>query len=815
MLIARIFKHGRDLFVRLFIIFNCLVIILFLAGCGENENTLGVKGDDFNLPWQEELTLDVTINDTFTGNVDVIITAAPTHGELSKSSNNLIYTPYEKTLITDSFQYKLKQGSTFSEEAIVQISLGNNIEQFELSESVLIEDGENNTLIIRMAYQLQDNIDIKIDRYINEQLDLDFTPIKQTLIAGKSSHLISYTPSVMGELKFEKQHSLRLSAEAIIPEKINFDYTYLAVSEPNKMFLPRKHSWYTQDAADLMLNQRGLSMSWLNYPTWNIPPKPTWAENPYKNNSWLLYYHSLFWLFAYEYAYDQSDNEEYLYIIGNTLLDYLKQSPKETPKSSMSWNDHTVSLRTDVITYFYNKYFKARWSEKEKEVYFIGLDEHASELRTLLDNPVFKRHNHGMFHALSLYNFVHAFPKYTQHTDYKSRSIERIMALFDNMVDIETGVSLEQSSSYQLVSIRLFLTANRLIKDLSGNSNVNVELYLKNMVDYSAHLVYPNGKAPASGDSNYGANFLVKLNKYIDGSEIESLYLDYVNSEGSQGKKLEQVFTSQKEGYAILRPAENTEWNKGTVLYSDFGLKKYSHGHHDAMSFTSYSDGYALLIDSGGPYVYTAPERTYYRSKYAHNTLVIDGVTEVLNDAKLLDAQCIDDVCYSFGQLVQEDVVHSRLILIVGNDKPNIYVFDYVDSTTIHKYELIYHFPPTSSVLGQSELDIIQIGENKSISISVLASTIVETTYFDGYVNEDFKQGWVTPKYAKELAAPVISYTSTSDFYWSLTQILQKEQMLKPQVTFDQSTSEFLLILEDKQIVLDFSDLKNPQVLIN
>jgi hypothetical protein len=197
------------------------------------------------------------------------------------------------------------------------------------------------------------------------------------------------------------------------------------------------------------------------------------------------------------------------------------------------------------------------------------------------------------------------------------------------------------------------------------------------------------------------------LNRSLEEKGLTSDYLTYVNSKGEEGDVLENVFASEKSGYAILRPEGVEDWDNQTVILFDAGKKRYSHGHDDALNFTLFTDGESLLIDAGGPFIYSRQDRDYYRSKYAHNSLIIDSQKYDDVDASLVEAECLETYCYTIGEISQRGLNHIRVLLSTRDSAPVTYVFDYVKSPMTHEFELLYHFPPDSEVITGSTDDTI------------------------------------------------------------------------------------------------------------
>jgi hypothetical protein len=180
-----------------------------------------------------------------------------------------------------------------------------------------------------------------------------------------------------------------------------------------------------------------------------------------------------------------------------------------------------------------------------------------------------------------------------------------------------------------------------------------------------------------------------------------------------------------------------------------------------------------LLIDVGDSFIYSRLDRDYYRSKYAHNSLIIDSQKYDDVDASLVEAQCLETYCYTIGEISQRGLNHIKVLLSTRDSAPVTYVFDYVKNPMRHEFELLYHFPPASEVITGSTDDTIAYILGKKMSFRTIASMPLTKQYYNafGSAADGNKQGWVSPKYALEVPAPVISYSSKGKGYWSLTEI--------------------------------------------
>ncbi|WP_170309576.1 heparinase II/III domain-containing protein [Litorilituus lipolyticus] len=795
------------------------LISFLLTGCdwrnsSEKSPDLIANTDIIEETWVNNLEIDVLGNDVYTGSVEIVIQNQTEYGSLEVKDNRVIYNVNTTNLKTDSFSYYLKQGRQTSAIANVTIELSNQVSNILLPQVNFLEEGNTYSVEVELFQPLFEDQNIILERMINGEVDHTFGTKKFFLQKGEDKLSISYEHYV-DELPgdYRQEHTLIAYLEVNEKNKIEKKYDSIGTPNPDSLHQSIKTIWYNSKDYKSIVERRAFGLSWMNYPVWTIPDEPTWTENPYNNNSWLLYYHSLTWLYAYEYAYEVSGNVEYIEVIEKTLLNYLASSPQSSPKNPMSWNDHTVALRTDNLVYLYTKFFKKTWDDDTKSLFLSGVKEHAAELRKLLDDKRYFAHNHSMFHALSLYNYSFALPVESMNFDYRERAKQRMKELHEEMVDGESGISVEQSSAYHVGAIKLFATSNDLMSNLSGVYDEELKEGISKMVDFAAHLLYPNGGAPTMGDSNYGdITYLTRLNEAIENKGIESSFLDFVNSGGVEGESLQTILASTSSGYVLLRPEIDYNWHDQTVLFFDAGKKKHSHGHYDALNFTLFNDGESLLVDSGGPFIYTSAYRAHFRSKYAHNALIIDGVEEDINDSVLHDTECLPSICYTAGQITQRGTTHSRVIIATRDSKPMTYIFDHVRSSELHNFELLYHFPVDSVIANHSSFDRVRLSSGTSFDVTVISSSDLHKNYYhgDGSVELQNKRGWVSPKYALELPAPVLEYSNYSKNYWSLTEINQTGTVSNFNIIKSSGSESFTIVAADFSISIDLTNVDTP-----
>ncbi|MDN7129278.1 heparinase II/III family protein [Pseudidiomarina sp. 1APR75-15] len=748
----------------------CIVFILaYLSGCGGSEEqrpepppSLVTAADMFEESWVETLELDVLSNDQVDDFVRLEVVEGPKSGSIQVTSRTLTYTAPEQE-VDEEFSYRVVTANATSDPTRVTIQLHNGFKSARLAKEHLVE-GSGYAVTLELLLPLQESmVKVLVQRTSGEREEL------ATLSGNTNERIVNwtYTPSDNNATPNYLIPSSEKLVFVLNGEELTLDYVYSNTPEPNELYNTIRSIWYQEGRADDVVNEREFLLNWTSFPGWTIPLNPDWSEDPFNNNTWLLYYHSLAWLHAYEYYYAQTGEQQYRDEIKRLILDYLAKSPRHNPVNYMSWNDHSVAVRVDVISYFYQQFLKNELTTEESAWVQANLEDHAAELRYLLDLDAYYSHNHSMFHSVSLLNLVLIMPDVFAETDYAAAARERIETLFTSMVVPETGFSREQSTGYHFVAMELFISASQFLQRIQ-NSNTDTSLErLNRMVDAAAHLLYRNGGAPAMGDTNFGVkSFLRRLNTIIANGNLDSEYFDRASGTVNT-ESLERAYIEETEGVVILRPNSSTGVSIEQYALVDFGLPKISHGHHDAGHVTYALNGHEIFVDAGGPYLYQGRERVFFDSKLSHNVPIINGLIRVENEAEVIEAACIASGCYTFGELAETQYVHRRLVFAPESETVELYVFDLIKTIGAEandEIQLNWHLAPdvsnSSCIAGDSGLDSCEFThpELDTFSLIIQSSLAATRTLYKGFDDGDYQQGWVQPKFGTRTPAPTLNY---------------------------------------------------------
>ncbi|RUO74552.1 hypothetical protein CWI80_04215 [Pseudidiomarina sediminum] len=613
---------------------------------------------------------------------------------------------------------------------------------------------------------------------------------KVSLNVGQRSHHFSLGTAFTDTERFDHVAAVQLVVQqAGHADAVSASFDWYATAPAALLFNSNGFQWQNAEQAKVLIEQGAFQAPRTTFEPWALPTQPTWQEDPYSNNTWLLYYHSLGWLYAYDFEFERSGDKAVLEQLEHYLFDYASKVQRGGSNNYMAWNDHAVAWRMEALSYFYQKYGHARWSNAQLQQMQGYLRDHADELVDLLHDPRYFAHNHSMYHALALYNFSFIAPYESALRGYREEALVRMNELFEEMVNTTSGVSVEQSTTYHFIAMELFIQANQLAHTMTAEPLQELAENLSEMVAFAAHLIYRNGGATALGDTDYQRTIWTeRLLRIVEEGAISSAYARHLATQGAEGTPLLANYVADSDGYVIQRPGYAYSRNE-VFTFTDFGKKLFSHGHHDAGNVIATDNGDALLIDAGGPYLYNSPKRAYYRSAYAHNTLIVDEQSTFANDAKVLDAACHEEMCYSLGRIDEASYQHWRLVVTQRDgDTPRWSVIDIAMSKagTSQDYKLVYHFPmdaDVTPVAASAQCQTITLASDKAYCVQVAANTALTVTKWQGVDDDNYTQGWVQPGFGKRLPAPVLEFTGTDQQLLAVTELRTAAQANQPMAT--------------------------------
>lgn len=349
------------------------------------------------------------------------------------------------------------------------------------------------------------------------------------------------------------------------------------------------------------------------------------------------------------------------------------------------------------------------------------------------------------------------------------------------------GVNKEQAIHYQLFALDFFVLAGLLGRDNNVEFPDSYWQMLENSVGFVAAITDSSYSIPEIGDSDDGkAVLLSDLGDNMIQSLIATSAILFERAEfkaiaktldeksfwllGNKGRVEFDTLKSvpspinkkfEDGGYYIL--SSNKSVNAKVVVdCGPLGLGSIAaHGHADSLSFVLNAYGRSFFVDPG-TYTYVAddPYRNYFRSTYAHNTIVVDGLDQSQIAGAFLWSQKTNSFVKDFSkndsydeiigwhdgyQRLQSPVTHRRSIKL-DKEKEMVTIDDYLDTDGTHKIDQCFHLNPECHVERISD-DTWRITHTGKV-IELVIDAKLSCKIYEG--NQEPILGWCSNTYGQK-----------------------------------------------------------------
>ena len=506
-----------------------------------------------------------------------------------------------------------------------------------------------------------------------------------------------------------------------------------------------------------------------------LPEIPDWTEDPYSDETWCLYYHSLGWLIIYDYGIDCADNIEFrefcairLRFLFFSYLKYLYKTPKiDTPK--MMWFDHATAWRSSAIAYLVERRFKENMSYDESNLVIAAVKLHVCYLKGYIDSKKWETNNHGLFHAEALWDIAQVFKRELFSIELKKLALSTMRSVFSGMIDTDEGVCREHSLYYHLFDAWLLSESGKYMSKFGIEIVPRYEHLLVKMVEFYLRCSPGYRQLPAIGDTSFGRDsfnsMLSDILKIVEPSAVSKYLIDGVN----ELDKPEHLKDFPSTGFYIFHDQKVGGPNDANVaILLD---KPYSgaHAHTDGGSFTIDIAGTPLIIDSGGPYGYGKKLRyNYFKEAIGHNVVLFDRkskpyLTKVTSKSQSFAGSAVRIVSSGLPNIRWQ----RNFIDLCGG----IYlVVDFFESDRVRQYDSLMHFPPETFLEGTGTSDYTVKTQNVKVNICLYSSVSAKTLWSNGG-KEKFPIGLVTRNLRDAIPSPVLSTGFSAKSGWLVTTI--------------------------------------------
>ncbi|MBD3183009.1 hypothetical protein GF312_12010 [Candidatus Poribacteria bacterium] len=369
------------------------------------------------------------------------------------------------------------------------------------------------------------------------------------------------------------------------------------------------------------------------------------------------------------------------------------------------------------------------------------------------------------------------------------------------------GVDFEQSTGYHRFVLYFYILIMQLMRINNYPMPDGFSEKIEKMTEFVMGITKPDGNMPLLGDCDNGkvVNLCVEpfssskpvlstgaalfqrgdFRKITGELSEETLWFtgpdgleifDSLNPEIT----LESFRSFPMGGYYVMR----TGWGSYDK-YCLFKCGPYAdHGHADLLHMEIFSGNTGILTDSG-TYIYNGSWewRTFFRSTYAHNTIVIDGESQSIPHrvfrwlypakSRIHKFKTSANFDYVDGEhsgytRYKNDVTHRRSVCFV---KPDYFVItDRLTGSGEHEMELLFHIPQTEYRINEYTKEFF----TQNFRITPILNNNLELLVYNA--SEKPTRGWYSNSYGHKTPAITLCYKITCQLPKTLITVLYLRQ---------------------------------------
>jgi hypothetical protein len=518
---------------------------------------------------------------------------------------------------------------------------------------------------------------------------------------------------------------------------------------------PREAMYLELEQGDLAVADGIMNDVWpaRGFPAAKLAWPLTWNEDPYDDAFFRFMFYSLRYTEHLLFAYRSTGEQRYLDKLYAILRSFIANEPGRPYDHHRFDNEHATAYRTMVLTNLYVKLTQGT---------AVLPADIAEGIRTslkrsadfLMEPRRFESWaNHGFTQAAALLVIAHNLPDLEGAKAWRETGIARLEVMRTTNIDAD-GVDIENSPFYHLFVLGLVAQIGAWAAQYEPSIAPGWDATKRAMIRYLAYVTQPNGRLPTLGAT--GTTIVANQDPMIYGplAAIDPEFA-WVWSRGEGGTppiKRAELFPTA--GLFVLRAPKAAP--EQTFVTFDAGIYRTDHSHLDALSTTIYSDGAALVPDSG-LYTYDrGVDYDYFHGPRAHNTVVVDGKDQPEGAAKPGAYGVSGAATWATGESTLEGgVTHRRTVVII--DQGLVLVTDDLAGDAAHDYRQTWHFFP-GAALAMDGLDT-NVDNIKDVPILLVRQAAPEgLSVVHSYGQESPMQGWVSLAYGKKEPGHAVEY---------------------------------------------------------
>lgn len=475
-------------------------------------------------------------------------------------------------------------------------------------------------------------------------------------------------------------------------------------------------------------------------------------------------------------AYGYTGDEKYAREFSEEILSWIRDNPYKIGINWMEGIEVATRLFTWVCAYYLfldSEYFneKAHFEFlKSAYVQTKFIEQHLSD-KWRINN------NHLIAEAAGLVLMGIMFPEFEEARAWRKKGIEIIEGELNNQI-LSDGFTWEQSTGYQKFVADFVLYAVVLMSKNRMGISKKILGKLDQMIEFLNCIMKSNGYIPLIGDEDQGRVMKLDESNYEDITgtlAVGSILLnrkDWMRTKSEEaawlfgpsaltGRPVDVAVRSRlfpDSGMMVMR--DKDKYMLFIVGPQDSRYSHASHRHFDELSFVLDAYETAFLVDPG-TYTYFGDFgwRKYFKSRKAHNTVVVDDsdpvdIKEVFESSRVPASKIqgctissgFDWISATFNGY--KKVSHTRHVFFV---RPEYWVvMDLIRGTGEHFYDLYFHY-------GQ-DVELKFNREDQSALAMNLDSRLRTIPLATSGLNGEILHGKVSPRYGEKLDADILRY---------------------------------------------------------
>ena len=228
--------------------------------------------------------------------------------------------------------------------------------------------------------------------------------------------------------------------------------------------------------------------------------------------------------------------------------------------------------------------------------------------------------NHTIAEAAALVYAGSLFPEMREAMRWRSVGLALLEKEATHQILADGGGS-EQSFWYLRFVSDLYGLVTMLLRHQRRDVPSSIEDAFQRSQSFLKHVTVDSVALPRIGDGDNGYAL--------------SPFLQLSRPNGDEPKGYATFETS---GYSVIRTGLGQQRHQLIFDHGSLGMAPcYAHGHADALAVIFYVGGHEVLLDPG-TYTYTGTQRwrRYFRGTKAHNTVVVDGLDQAVQETAFL-----------------------------------------------------------------------------------------------------------------------------------------------------------------------------------